>query len=87
MPPKKNAGYSRRITPISPKKLIKVFEACGFCVDGQSGSHRVMRKQGHRKNIVITVHGGREIQPPLVLDCIKRAGLTREEYFRILDTL
>jgi predicted RNA binding protein YcfA (HicA-like mRNA interferase family) len=77
----KNKG---RISPTKAKKLIKVFEKCGFEVSGQTGSHVIMRKEGHPFNLSIPIHSGGEVQPPLIKNLIKLAGIPKEKFLGLL---
>ncbi len=73
-----------RITPIDPYKLIKLLGKVGFKPIRQRGSHVIlMNEKGVR--IVVPVHPGKKIKPGLIRVIITEAGLTREEYFKLLE--
>ncbi len=73
-----------RITPIDPRRLIKLLSKLGFKPIRQRGSHVIlMNKQGVR--IVVPVHPGKEIKPGLIRIILTEAGLTREKYFKLLE--
>ena len=73
-----------RITPVDPYKLIKILGKIGFKVVRQRGSHVILvNEQGSR--IVVPVHPGKRLKPGLVRIIITEAGLTREEYFKLLE--
>ncbi len=73
-----------RITPVDPYKLIKLLSKLGFRLIRQRGSHVILvNEQGVR--IVVPVHLGKKIKPGLVRVIITEAGLTREEYFKLLE--
>ena len=73
-----------RIIPIEPYKLIKLLDKVGFKPIRQRGSHVIlMNEKGVR--IVIPVHPGKKIKPGLIRVIITEAGLTREEYFKLLE--
>ena len=73
-----------RITPIDPYKLIKLLSKLGFRSIRQRGSHVILvNEQGVR--IVVPVHPGKKVKPGLVRVIITEAGLTREEYFKLLE--
>ena len=72
-----------KIKPLSSQRLIKILEKIGFKIIRQKGSHVIMiNDRGTR--IVIPVHPGKDVKPGLIRAIIKEAGLSREEFFRIL---
>ena len=73
-----------KITPIDPYKLVKLLGKVGFKPIRQRGSHVIlMNEKGVR--IVVPVHPGKKIKPGLIRVIITEAGLTREEYFKLLE--
>ena len=73
-----------KIKPLPPQRLIKILEKIGFRVIRQKGSHVIMiNDKGTR--IVIPVHPGKNVKPGLIRAIIKEAGLSREEFFKILE--
>lgn len=72
-----------KIPPLSPEKLIKILQKAGFSTIRRKGSHVIMMND-KRTRIVIPVHPGREVKPGLVRAIIKEAGMTREEFIKLL---
>jgi len=72
-----------RITPIHWKKLESVFLAAGFKFARQEGSHRSYTKPGLPRPIVIPTYD--EITLSIIKNNLKTAGISREEYFRLLE--
>ena len=54
----------------------------GWTVEGQRGSHVKLTKSGIPVILSIPVHKGKPIKKGLLLDQIKKAGLTVEEFLR-----
>jgi len=75
-----------KIPPLSPEKLIKILQKAGFRTMRQKGSHIIMMND-KRTRIVIPVHPGREVKPGLVRAIIKEAGITREEFIKLLKEI
>jgi predicted RNA binding protein YcfA (HicA-like mRNA interferase family) len=71
-----------RITPISWQRLEKVFLAAGFEFARQEGSHRSYTKLGILRPVVIPTYD--EISVSIISNNLKTAGISREEYFRLL---
>ena len=73
-----------RITPIDPYKLIKLLGKIGFRPIRRRGSHVILvNEQGTR--IVVPVHPGKRVKPGLIRIIITEAGLTRGQYFKLLE--
>ena len=73
-----------RIRPIDPNKLIRILGKIGFEPIRQRWSHVILKnKMGTR--IVVPVHPGRDIKPRLVRKIITEEGLTKEEFFKLLE--
>ncbi|HEY3243145.1 MAG TPA: type II toxin-antitoxin system HicA family toxin [Phycisphaerae bacterium] len=72
-----------RIIPIPWRRLEKVFLAAGFKFARQEGSHRSYTKPGVLRPIVIPAYD--EVPVSIIRVNLKTAGITREEYFRLLE--
>ncbi|MBI4829282.1 MAG: type II toxin-antitoxin system HicA family toxin [Nitrospinae bacterium] len=72
-----------RITPVQWQRLIKVFRAAGFSESRMEGSHTIMTKPGAPRPVVIPHYAsvGRDI----IISNMKTAGLSRDEYLRLLE--
>jgi predicted RNA binding protein YcfA (HicA-like mRNA interferase family) len=73
----------KRITPIHYQDLVKVFERAGFTIRGKKGDHIVMTKPGVKRPVVIKT-SPRLVPITHIRTNMTTAGLTREEYFRLL---
>lgn len=67
---------------ISGKKAAKAFEKAGWHEVGQVGSHLVMKKSGAKANLSIPQH--KELGPGLLRGLIRLAGMTVEEFLKLL---
>lgn len=65
---------------LKPERVIKAFERAGWSARGQKGSHVKLTRMGNPVILSIPVHKGRAIKKGLLLDQIKKAGLTVEEF-------
>jgi predicted RNA binding protein YcfA (HicA-like mRNA interferase family) len=72
-----------KITPVHWKVLERVILAAGFQFARQEGSHRSYTKPGIHRPIVIPTYD--EIPVSIIRNNLKTAGITREEYFRLLE--
>jgi predicted RNA binding protein YcfA (HicA-like mRNA interferase family) len=74
-----------RITPIHWRRLEKVFLAADFTFVRQEGSHRSYVKTGVLRPVVIPAYD--EIPVSIIRNNLRTAGMSREQYFRLLDTV
>lgn len=73
-----------RITPISYRLLVRIFELEGFAVKRQKGDHLIMTKPGVKRPLVIKISPG-EVPVTHILSNLRTAGISRERYFELLD--
>lgn len=71
-----------RVPRISGAEAVRAFEKHGWRVARQSGSHVVLLREGSILSLSIPNH--RELGPGLLVDQIKKAGLTVEEFIALL---
>jgi len=74
-----------RITPIYWKSLEKVFLAAGFRFVRQEGSHRSYTKPGILRSVVIPTYD--EVPVAIIRKNLQTAGISRDEYFRLLESM
>lgn len=67
---------------LKPNRVIKAFERAGWVIRKQTGSHVILAKEGSVNILTIPVHKGKPVKKGLLLDQIKKAGLTEEEFLR-----
>lgn len=65
---------------LRPRKVVRAFERAGWTVWGQKGSHVKLTKEGNPNILSIPVHKGKPIKKGLLLDQIRKAGLTTQEF-------
>ena len=74
-----------KITPIPASKLRKVFEKAGFkCVRGE-GDHFIYTKEGITRPVVIP--DWKQLSVFIIKNNLRVAGITREEYFSLLEQI
>ena len=72
------------LRPIRADELIKALAKVGFKPVRRRGSH-VILKHGDGRVTVVPVHGGEEIGRGLLSKILKDAGLTTEEFLKLLQ--
>jgi predicted RNA binding protein YcfA (HicA-like mRNA interferase family) len=71
-------------------KLPKVngreaFTKAGFSVARTTGSHHIMKKDGHRNVLSVPVHASTDLKPGTLRSLIKASGLTVDEFLRLMN--
>jgi predicted RNA binding protein YcfA (HicA-like mRNA interferase family) len=72
-----------RLPTVKPREVIRVLERVGFEIDHQTGGHVVLRRAIDGNRLVVPWHS-RDLGRGLTLRIIKSAGLTRDEFIRLL---
>ncbi len=72
-----------KLPVLSGIKVVKALFAMGFEVDHQAGSHFILRenKEPFRR---VTVPNHRRIVPGTLLSILRQAGISRDEFIRLL---
>jgi predicted RNA binding protein YcfA (HicA-like mRNA interferase family) len=73
-----------RLPVITGDKVVKAFSKAGWRAVRQRGSHVIMVKEGMDATLSIPVHKGKPVKRGTLRDLIKDAGLTVEEFIKLL---
>jgi predicted RNA binding protein YcfA (HicA-like mRNA interferase family) len=74
---------SRRLPALTANEVIRALMRAGFYERRQTGSHVILRKEGLLRPVPIPKHSG-DLPRRLLLEIIKEAGLTRDEFVNLL---
>lgn len=72
-----------RVPSLNHKKLIRALKKIGFEESRQTGSHLILLNKISKKIITVPVHN-KDIKKGLLVGIIKQAGLTTEEFIKLL---
>jgi predicted RNA binding protein YcfA (HicA-like mRNA interferase family) len=72
-----------RLPTVTPRQLVQALERVGFEIDHQTGSHVVMLRDSDGTRVVIPWHN-RDLGRGLTLRIIKSAGLSRDEFEKLV---
>ena len=75
---------SPKLPPVSGKQVIAALEKDGWYVKRVRGSHHVLRHPDIPDAIPVPVHGNREIKRGTLSSILRAAGLSRDEFIRLL---
>lgn len=70
-----------KLAGVSGRQAVRAFERAGFVAGKAEGSHVTLKKPGF-PILVIPLH--REVSPYLLRSQIKRAGLSEEEFLKLM---
>lgn len=72
-----------KLPSISGAQAVAAFEKAGFEVTRTSGSHAMMKKPGHPNVLSVPMH--KTLKPGTLRALIRAAGLTGDEFCKLLD--
>jgi len=72
-----------KIVPVDWRTLEKIFLRAGFQFKRQEGSHRAYVKAGVVRPVIIPTYA--EVPVFIIRNNLKTAGLSRDDYFKLLD--
>ncbi len=67
-----------KLSGVSGRQAVKVFQKFGYVVDHQTGSHMILY---HESRSTLSVPDHKELAPGLLRGLIRKSGLTVEEFF------
>lgn len=74
---------SPRLPNVTAKELVRALEKAGFVFQRQKGSHATFRHPETRRTTVVPLHGG-DVKRPLLKMILLQAGLTDEDFLKLL---
>ena len=69
---------------VSAREVIKALKSINFQITRQSGSHIILVKFVNNKKLTVVVPHHPELAKGTLLSIISQAGLTKEEFIRLL---
>jgi predicted RNA binding protein YcfA (HicA-like mRNA interferase family) len=67
------------------KDVVRALRSAGFAVERTVGSHHVMAfPNDPTRTVIVPVHAGRDLKPGTLRSIIRQAGLTVEEFTKLL---
>jgi predicted RNA binding protein YcfA (HicA-like mRNA interferase family) len=72
-----------KLSPVSYKKLVRVFEADGFRCVREEGDHMVFTKASVLRPVVVPKYTA--VPVFIIKNNLRTAGMSRERYFELLE--
>ena len=68
-----------KLSNLSGKEAVKIFEKFGYVVAHQTGSHMIL---SHETKPTLSIPNHKELAPGLVRGLIRKSGLTVDEFLK-----
>ena len=75
---------SPRLPALKPREVIRALEGAGFFLHHTTGSHHYFKHPERSTRLVTVAVHARELKRGTLAAIIKQAGLTTEEFLRLL---
>jgi len=72
-----------KISPVSYRRLVCLFEKCGFVHIRTKGDHLIFTKPGVVRPLVIPMY--QEVPVFVIKNLLRTAGISREEYLKLIE--
>lgn len=73
-----------KLPKVSARKIVAALKRDDWYEHHQSGSHLAMRHPEKSGQVTIPIHAGKDINPTTLKFILRQAGLTEEEFLRLL---
>ncbi len=73
------------VPSVTGERAVSTFRRFGFAVVRIAGSHHIMKKPGHRYNLSVPVHKGKNIKKGTLRALIDDARITVADFNTALD--
>jgi len=73
-----------KLPVLNGREVRRALERGGFVFDRQGGSHMILYHPDTKITVSVPLHGGRDMAPGTLHTIIGQAGLTVEEFRRLL---
>ena len=72
-----------RLPAVRPSEVVAALKRAGFIEKWQKGSHVILWNERQNRTTVVALHG-RDIPAPTLKEVLKQAGLTEQEFQKLL---
>ena len=73
-----------RLPRVTGKKVFAVLRKIGFQSHRQRGSHLTLKHSETNRKVTIPMHAGKTILPKTLKSILNQAGITADEFIRLL---
>jgi len=69
---------------VSGKDAVKAFKSLGFIEARTTGSHVILKREGHPFVVSVPVHANKDLKPGTLRGVIRSSGFSHEEFIAAL---
>jgi len=73
-----------KLPRLSGREIIKILSKQGFIAARQKGSHIILVKDSDKGKKAVVVPNHKEVDKGTLLEIIRQAGLTRDEFLKLI---
>jgi len=77
---------ARKLASLKPREVVRALEKAGFFIHETSGSHVHLKHYHKPGRVTVPYHERFDLPKHIVKSILRQAGLTNQEFFRLLDT-
>lgn len=70
---------------LKPREVVRALQRAGYVIHETTGSHVHLKHPVRPGRITIPYHGRFDLPKHIVKSIVRQAGLTNEEFFRLLN--
>ncbi|MEK7482495.1 MAG: type II toxin-antitoxin system HicA family toxin [Patescibacteria group bacterium] len=72
-----------KLPPITPKKLLKILNKCGFHADHATGSHIILYNPENKKRAVVPFHL-KDLPKGTLASILAEIGISKNDFLKLL---
>ncbi|MBI4312468.1 MAG: type II toxin-antitoxin system HicA family toxin [Chloroflexi bacterium] len=73
-----------RLPALKARDILAALRKAGFEIDHISGSHYILRHPSRPNRVTVPYHGPEDVKRAVVRTIVEQAGLTEEEFRKLL---
>ncbi len=70
---------------LKPREVLRALDRAGFAEVRTSGSHVILKKDGHPSTVSVPCHAGKDVKKGTLRGILRSAALTEEQFLALLD--
>lgn len=74
---------SPRLPSVSPRRVVRALERCGWRLDRTKGSHQVFRHPDHNQRVVVPMDS-QDLARGTLAQIVEASGVSRDEFIDLL---
>ncbi len=76
---------AQKFANLKPREVVRALQRAGYIIHETTGSHVHLKHPVRPGRVTIPYHGRFDLPKHIVKSIVRQAGLTNEEFFRLLN--